>query len=39
MHALLTGSRFAVIENAGHLPPLEQPAATRDALLAWLTQT
>ncbi len=37
MHALLVGSRFTVIENAGHLPPLEQPAATREALVSWLS--
>ena len=29
-------AEFVVIENAGHLPTLEQPEATIAALRAWL---
>jgi len=36
MHRLMPGSRLVVIEGAGHLPPLERPAATQAALAAWL---
>lgn len=36
MHALISGSRLAVIEGAGHLPTLEQPDATTAALRRWL---
>jgi pimeloyl-ACP methyl ester carboxylesterase len=36
MHALIPGSRLSVIENAAHLPTLEQPDAVTDALVKWL---
>ncbi len=36
MHALIPGSRLAVIEGAGHLPVLEQPEATNAELTRWL---
>jgi len=36
MHALVPGSRLAIIENAGHLPTLEKPAETTAELLRWL---
>jgi len=39
MHALMPQSRLAVIDDAGHLPTLEQPAATTDEITRWLSQT
>lgn len=36
MHALIPGSRLAVIKGAGHLPTLEQPEATTAELRRWL---
>ncbi len=36
MADLIPGARIVVIDGAGHLPPLEQPAATTAALAAWL---
>jgi pimeloyl-ACP methyl ester carboxylesterase len=36
MQALIPHARLAVIAGAGHLPVLEQPAATTAALAAWL---
>lgn len=36
MHALIPGSRLTVIENAAHLPTLEQPDAVNAALAKWL---
>jgi pimeloyl-ACP methyl ester carboxylesterase len=36
MHGLLSGSRLEIIENAGHLPVLEQPEQTTAALARWL---
>ena len=36
MHALVPGSRFSVIEGAGHLPTLEQPQKTTAELTRWL---
>lgn len=38
MHTLLPHSRLAIIPNAGHLPPLEQPEQTLAELLRWLDQ-
>jgi pimeloyl-ACP methyl ester carboxylesterase len=38
MHALMPQSRLVVVAAAGHLPPLEQPAATAAALRDWLDQ-
>ena len=37
MHALMPQSRLAIVPNAGHLPTLEQPAATLAELLRWLS--
>ena len=37
MHALMPQSRLAIIPNAGHLPPLEQPQQTVAELLRWLS--
>jgi pimeloyl-ACP methyl ester carboxylesterase len=36
MHALLPRSRLVVVEGAGHLPVLERPDETGDAMTAWL---
>ena len=36
LHALIPDSTLAVIEGAGHLPNLEQPAAFNEALLTFL---
>ena len=36
MHDLVAGSDLVVIPQAGHLPTLEQPSATTDALRRWL---
>lgn len=38
MHDLIPGSTLAVIKNAGHLPTLEQPDTTNEALAKWLNQ-
>lgn len=38
MHALIPGSRFVVIDGAGHLPVLEQPERTTAALVRWLEE-
>lgn len=38
MHALMPQSRFAIVEGAGHLPPLEQPVETAAALRRWLEE-
>lgn len=37
MHDLTPGSVMKTIKGAGHLPTLEQPQATNEALLQWLT--
>lgn len=39
MHALLPNSTLEIIENAGHLPTLENPTDTTAALLRWLEAT
>ena len=36
MHALVPGSRLAVIPGAGHLPTLERPEETTAELVRWL---
>ena len=36
MHDLMSGSTLEIIENAGHLPTLEQPDQTTAALSRWL---
>ncbi len=38
MAAIVRRSRFAVIEGAGHLPPLEQPDKTNKAISKWLEE-
>jgi pimeloyl-ACP methyl ester carboxylesterase len=37
MHRLMPQSRLVVISGAGHLTPLEQPAATLSAMKDWLS--
>ena len=39
MHRLLPASRLVVIEDSGHMAPMEQPAAVSHALVEWLAQT
>lgn len=36
MHELMPQSRFCVVAGAGHLPTLERPSDTTEALLRWL---
>lgn len=36
MHSLLPESQLVIIENAGHLPTLEQPEQTTAAMARWL---
>jgi len=36
MHELMPHSDLQIIENAGHLPTLEQPETTTQALRRWL---
>lgn len=36
MHAMMPQSRLAIIDEAGHLPTLEQPDATQAELIRWL---
>ena len=36
MHGLLANSRLEIIEEAGHLPVLEQPEQTTAAMARWL---
>lgn len=38
MHELVPGATLTVIKDAGHLPVLEQPDATNEALSTWLTR-
>lgn len=38
MQGLLSNSRLEIIENAGHLPVLEQPEQTTAALARWLEE-
>lgn len=38
MHDLIPHSTLSVIPNAGHLPTLEQPALTTEALQSWLQE-
>jgi pimeloyl-ACP methyl ester carboxylesterase len=39
MAALIPGARLARIADAGHLPPMEQPAAVNALLRDWLAQS
>ncbi|MDB2676266.1 alpha/beta hydrolase, partial [Amylibacter sp.] len=39
MHNLLENSKLEIIEDAGHLPTLEQPKITNMALISWLEAT
>ena len=39
MHNLLENSKLEIIEDAGHLPTLEQPKITTIALSSWLEDT
>ena len=39
MHTLLENSKLEIIEDAGHLPTLEQPKITTMALACWLEDT
>ena len=38
IHALIPGSRLAIIAGAGHLPTLEQPETTTEEINRWLCQ-
>lgn len=38
MHALIPGAVFEVIDDAGHMAPMERPQAVAAALLRWLEQ-
>lgn len=38
MHQLIPGSVLTIIKGAGHLPTLEQPDLTNEALAQWLTK-
>jgi pimeloyl-ACP methyl ester carboxylesterase len=33
---LIPGSRLAIVEDCGHMAPMERPEAIADAMLAWL---
>lgn len=37
MHAKIAGSQLAIIKGAGHMPPVEQPGATADAINGFLS--
>lgn len=39
MHALIPGAVLAVTEDAGHMAPMERPAAVAEVLQRWLTAT
>jgi pimeloyl-ACP methyl ester carboxylesterase len=38
MQALVNGSTLSIIDDAGHMAPMEQPQAVAQALLQWLAQ-
>jgi pimeloyl-ACP methyl ester carboxylesterase len=38
MHALLPNSTLEIVENAGHIPTLEQPEITSAALARWIKE-
>lgn len=38
LHAGIAGSRFAVIEDSGHMIPIEAPQALSDVLAPWLAR-
>lgn len=39
IHELIRGSRLVIIDEAGHLPTLEQPETTTAAMARWLEDT
>ena len=39
MHDLLANAQLTIIEDAGHMPTLEQPEETTAALVRWLAST
>lgn len=39
MHNLMSNSQFEIIEDAGHMPTLEQPEATTAAIERWLERS
>lgn len=39
MAGLIPGAQFVTVPEAGHLPPMEQPAATNDILRDWLSRS
>ena len=36
MHSAIRGSELLVLDQCGHLSPLERPCAVSSALLGWL---
>lgn len=38
MHAMIPGSKLVVVEDAGHMTPMERPQAVAEALRRWLEQ-
>ena len=34
----IPGAKLVILPNCGHLPQLEQPQATADALVEWLQE-
>ena len=38
LHAAIAGSELVIIDNAGHIPAIEQAAAMNDALLGFLSR-
>lgn len=39
IHEGIAGSRFVIVEHCGHLPPMEKPEETSQALQQWLLET
>ena len=39
MHALIPHSKLTIVDNAGHIPTLEQPTETTAAMVRWLEDT
>ena len=38
MQALIPEARLAIIDNAGHMAPMERPEAVAEALLTWISE-